>query len=81
MGRGNGKELVASGLELTLSVMKCRTEILDLDVYGASIPYYLDVTSPVKSGNHGPEPKLTGALKVMSVALFTGDNAVPIRGD
>ncbi len=35
----------------------------------------------MRSGKDGLEPKRVGDLKVMSVALFTGNNPVPIRGE
>jgi ATP-binding protein involved in chromosome partitioning len=78
---GVGKSFVASGLALTLCAMGYRTGILDLDIHGASLLNYLEVSPPVKSGKNGLRPKLAGKLKVMSVALFTGNNAVPMRGE
>ncbi|MDG6904542.1 MAG: P-loop NTPase [Nitrososphaerota archaeon] len=36
--------------------------------------------SPLQSSAKGLEPKLAGNLKVMSVALLTGNRAVPVRG-
>jgi ATP-binding protein involved in chromosome partitioning len=78
---GVGKSFVASGLALALSAKPLRIGILDLDIHGASLPNYLDVRPPVKSGKNGITPKLVGKLKVMSVALFTGNNPVPIRGN
>ena len=78
---GVGKSFVASGLALTLCTKHLRVGILDLDIHGASLPNYLDVLPPVMSGESGIIPKLSGKLKVMSVALFTGDNPVPVRGD
>ena len=35
---------------------------------------------PLKSGKNGLEPKRAGKLKVMSMGLLTGNNAVPVRG-
>lgn len=78
---GVGKSFVASGLALTLSARGHRTGILDLDIHGASLQNYLEVSPPVESGEDGLKPKMAGALRVMSIALFTGDNAVPMRGD
>ena len=77
---GVGKSLVASGLALSLSNNGKRTGILDLDIHGASLPHYLGVGPPLKSSKNGLEPKRAGKLKVMSMALLTGNNAVPVRG-
>ena len=78
---GVGKSFVASGLALTLSSKGYRTGILDLDIHGASLLNYLDVSPPVSSGKNGLKPKLVGDLKVMSIALFTANNPVPLRGE
>jgi Mrp family chromosome partitioning ATPase len=77
---GVGKSFVASGLALSLSNKGFQTGILDLDIHGASIPNYLGVRPPLKSNKNGLEPKRVGKLKVMSVALLTGNNAVPVKG-
>ena len=78
---GVGKSFVASGLALTLSSKGYRTGILDLDIHGASLLNYLDVSPPVSSGKYALKPKLVGDLKVMSIALFTANNPVPLRGE
>ena len=38
------------------------------------------MSPPLKSGKNGLEPKRAGRLKVMSMGLLTGNNAVPVRG-
>jgi ATP-binding protein involved in chromosome partitioning len=78
---GVGKSLVACGLALSLARRGYRTGILDIDIHGASVPSYLGVRPPVRSSVKGLEPKKVGRLEVMSVALFTGDNPVPLRGE
>ncbi len=78
---GVGKSLVACGLALGLADEGLATGILDIDIHGASLPNYLGVYPPLRSGKDGLEPKRVGDLKVMSVALFTGNNPVPIRGE
>lgn len=78
---GVGKSFVAAGLALALSARGFQTGILDYDIHGASLPNYLGIKPPLKSGRHGIEPKLVGNLKVMSIALLTGDNTVPLRGE
>ena len=77
---GVGKSLVACGLALKLSAAGHRTGILDTDLHGASVPSYLGVRPPLSSGEGGIVPKRAGGLEAMSVALFTGDNPVPVRG-
>ena len=77
---GVGKSLVACGLGLGLSEAGYKTAVLDVDIHGASVPNYLGVEPPLKSTSGGLVPKEVGKLKVMSVALFTGDNPVPMRG-
>jgi ATP-binding protein involved in chromosome partitioning len=76
---GVGKSLVASGLALTLARRKYKTGILDLDLHGASLPSYLRIRPPVRTGSGGLKPKTVGPLKAMSIALFTGVNPVPQR--
>jgi ATP-binding protein involved in chromosome partitioning len=77
---GVGKSLVACGLALRLSQGGNRTGILDFDLHGASVPNYLGVGPPLSSTMAGLIPKEVENLKVMSVALFTGSNPVPMRG-
>jgi ATP-binding protein involved in chromosome partitioning len=77
---GVGKSLVACGLALRLSQGGYRTGILDVDLHGASVPNYLGVGPPLSSSKAGLIPKEVENLKVMSVALFTGDMPVPMRG-
>jgi ATP-binding protein involved in chromosome partitioning len=77
---GVGKSFVACGLSLSLRSGGYSTGILDVDIHGASLPNYLGVKPPVRSGKDGMEPKRSGGVKVMSVALFTGQNPVPMRG-
>jgi ATP-binding protein involved in chromosome partitioning len=77
---GVGKSMVSSAIALTLSKQGHRTGLLDIDIHGASIPEYLDLRPPLRSGENGLEPKRLGRLKAMSIAFFAGDNPVPVRG-
>jgi ATP-binding protein involved in chromosome partitioning len=77
---GVGKSLVACGLGLTLSRKGYRTGLLDIDIHGSSVPGYLGLNPPVRSGKEGLEPKRSDGLRVMSVGFFTGTNPVPVRG-
>jgi len=77
---GVGKSFVASGLALTLAGLGHRTGILDLDIHGASLPSYFGVSPPLTSTEKGLKPKVKEDIEIMSVALFTGNRPVPIRG-
>lgn len=77
---GVGKSFISASLALTLSRKGQRTAILDLDIHGASIPNYVGVRPPLESNKEGLEPKQVGFLKVMSIALMTGDKPTPLRG-
>lgn len=78
---GVGKSFVACGLALTLARRGRKAGLLDLDVHGASVPGYLGLRPPVRSSAEGLEPKKVDGLKVASLALFTGENPVPVRGE
>jgi ATP-binding protein involved in chromosome partitioning len=77
---GVGKSFVASGLALALARAGHRTGILDLDIHGASLPAYFGVSPPLTSTKKGLKPKVKEGIEIMSVALFTGNRPVPIRG-
>jgi len=77
---GVGKSFVASCLALSLARSGNKTGILDLDIHGASLPGYLGVAPPLESTEKGLKPKTREGLEVMSLALLTGDNPVPLRG-
>ncbi|MGA2665956.1 MAG: P-loop NTPase [Nitrososphaerales archaeon] len=77
---GVGKSLVACGLAIGLSRRGLRVGVLDVDVHGATVTDYLRIRPPVRSTALGLEPKRGGRVKAMSVALFTGNNPVPLSG-
>jgi ATP-binding protein involved in chromosome partitioning len=78
---GVGKSLVASCLALSLAGSGYKTGILDLDIHGASLPGYFRVAPPLTSSEKGLKPKRKIGIEIMSVALFTGNRPVPVRGD
>lgn len=78
---GVGKSFVACGLALTLARNGHRVGIFDVDLHGASVPSYLGLRPPLRSSRDGLEPKNVGGVKAMSVALLTGSNPVPMRGN
>jgi len=77
---GVGKSFVASCLALSLARSGSKTGILDLDIHGASLPSYFGVASPLESTEKGLKPKTKQGLEIMSLALLTGNNPVPLRG-
>jgi ATP-binding protein involved in chromosome partitioning len=77
---GVGKSMVASAIALTLSKQDRKIGLLDIDVHGASVPDYLDLGPPLRSSEKGLEPKRLGRLSAMSIAFFTGDNPIPVKG-
>jgi ATP-binding protein involved in chromosome partitioning len=77
---GVGKSLVACGLGLRLSQSGYRVAIFEVDIHGSSAAGYLGITPPLNSSVRGLAPKKIGKLEVMSVALMTGDNPLPVRG-
>ena len=72
--------MISSAIALTLSRQGRKTGLLDIDLHGASVPEYLDLKPPLRSGENGLEPKKLGKLRAMSVAFFAGGNPVPVRG-
>ena len=78
---GVGKTVVSCGLALSLAGMKKRVGLLDIDVHGASVPSYLGLRPPLRTSGMGIAPLRKGRVAVMSLALFTGDNPIPVRGE
>ena len=78
---GVGKSFVACAIAQLLADRRYRVGILDIDIHGASVPSILQVRPPLRSTKDGLEPKESNGVKVMSVALLTGDNPVPMRGN
>lgn len=78
---GVGKSFISCGIALKFAEGGKRVGLLDIDLHGASLPSYLGLKPPVRSTKMGLEPKRKSKnLKVMSVALLTGNLPVPIRG-
>lgn len=78
---GVGKSLCSAVSALILAKMGFRTGLLDLDLQGASAHIILDAELSFPEEAHGILPlKAPFDLKFMSIASFTGDKAVPLRG-
>ncbi len=74
---GVGKSTVAVNLALALQRLGLTTGLLDLDVFGPSVPTMLGVddTPTVVDGTDIIVPLEAGGLKVMSIGFLLGDDA------
>jgi ATP-binding protein involved in chromosome partitioning len=77
---GIGKSLVASTLALTLAESGRKTGLLDLDLTGPCDHLILGAEQRFPREEFGIEPPLVGGVRFMSIACFTGDDPVPLRG-
>lgn len=79
---GVGKSTVAANLALGLSQKGFKTGILDLDVYGPSIPMIFDVTEqPMVQDEHTIYPAMKYGVEIMSFGFFIdADSPVIWRG-
>lgn len=77
---GIGKSVTASTLALLLAEDGLRTGLLDLDLAGASDHVVLGAGGLFPEEKMGLEPPLVSGVKFMSVAFFSKDKAVPLRG-
>jgi len=85
---GVGKSLCSSVGALLLARRGMRVGLLDLDFHGASTHIFLGASLGFPEEEHGilplpvgDEAAVRGSLRFMSVAAFTGDRAVPLRGE
>lgn len=78
---GVGKSLCSAVSALILAKKGFRTGLLDLDLQGASAHIILDTDLSFPEEAHGILPlKAPFDLNFMSIASFTGDEPVPLRG-
>jgi len=78
---GVGKSLCSAVTALILVKRGFRTGLLDLDLQGASAHIILDADLSFPEEFHGILPlKAPFGLNFMSIASFTGDEPVPLRG-
>ena len=85
---GVGKSLCSSVSALLLANRGLRAGLLDLDFHGASTHIFLGASLGFPEEEHGilpltvgGPPVLTEPLRYMSIAAFTGEKAVPLRGE
>ena len=83
---GVGKSTVTSNLAVTLSKMGFKVGILDVDIYGPSIPIMFDVQNEkplavMIDGKSKMKPVVNYGVKILSIGFFTKpDQAVVWRG-
>lgn len=76
---GVGKSLVSTALSLALST-RYKTGLLDLDFWGASNHVLLNAKNDFPEEEKGILPEEISGIKFMSIAYYTQDNPLPIRG-
>ena len=73
---GVGKSTVAVNLALALRQTGARVGLLDIDIYGPSIPLMLDVRGkPQVTADRKIIPKESYGLRLMSIGFLAGENA------
>lgn len=78
---GVGKSTVSANLALALSMSGARVGLLDLDVYGPSIPAIMGATEPPRTENDLLIPPVVHGIKIMSMAFFMkAEEATIFRG-
>ncbi len=79
---GVGKSICSSVSSLILARQGKRIGLLDLDFHGASTHIFLGTNPHFPEESHGLIPlSVCENLEYMSIAAFTGEKAVPLRGD
>ena len=76
---GVGKSMVSTAISLALA-KRFKTGLLDLDFWGASDHVLLNVKEEFPKEENGIVPVKVMGVKFMSVAYYTQDNPLPIRG-
>lgn len=76
---GVGKSLISTALSLALAE-KHKTGLLDLDFWGASNHVLLNAKNEFPEEDKGVLPEEIRGVRFMSVAYYTQNNPLPIRG-
>jgi len=78
---GVGKSVISSIISLLLAKEKFKVGLLDLDLHGPVIPriFSLEKMEPEES-KHGLVPPEACGVRIMSLAFFTEDKPLPLRG-
>jgi len=78
---GVGRSVVSSTLALALADQGKRVGLFDLDFTSPSDHVVLGVRRGFPDEEFGIDPHVVHGIHMVSVAFFTGDTAVPLRGD
>ena len=78
---GIGRSTISSTLALALADQGRRVGLFDLDFTSPSDHVILGVERGFPEEDFGIDPHLVHGIRMMSVAFFAGDTAVPLRGD
>ena len=77
---GIGKSMIASTLALTLSDLRYRVGLLDLDFCGPSTHAILGIQGVYPEEEKGIIPPEVHGVKFLSIVYYAGDNPSPLRG-
>jgi ATP-binding protein involved in chromosome partitioning len=78
---GVGRSVISSTLALVLADEGKRVGLFDLDFTSPSDHVVLGIERGFPDEEFGIDPHFAHGIHVVSVAFFTGDAAVPLRGD
>ena len=78
---GVGRSVISSTLALALADQGKRVGLFDLDFTSPSDHVVLGVERGFPEEEFGIDPHFVHGIHMVSVAFFTGDTAVPLRGD
>ena len=78
---GVGRSIISSTLALALADQGKRVGLFDLDFTSPSDHVVLGVERGFPDEEFGIDPHFVHGIHMVSVAFFTGDTAVPLRGD
>ncbi len=79
---GVGKTLISCMLSLALSGEGFKVGLLDLDITNptAHVVLGVNVEELMPEEEKGVKPPVVGGVKFMSIAYYSGDNPLPLRG-
>lgn len=78
---GVGKSVISTTISLLLANKGYKTGLLDLDLHGPVIPTIFSLKHvELEESKHGLMPPQVHGVKVMSLAFFTRNEPLPLRG-
>ena len=78
---GVGKSLIATTLSLELSREGCKVGLFDLDFTSPTTHLILGANEAQPKEDKGLVPPLVNGLEYMSLVYYTGNHAIPLRGE